>query len=246
VATTDQDLHVGEILRQISSSSSIAEILEMVRSVVVKLGANRTSYHLTPKLRSQTDRRIHLATSGFSDKWLRLYEEADFRKHDPIPDIIMRHGEPMLWQDALASKRLNEGEEEFVRQLEAHGLHNGIGIPLFGPKGRDAYSAFTFEPEKLMYDDKTIAMVSAIAGMAHVRICNILEKEHAHNVQLSDRETQVIQLIANGRSNKAIASDLSIGGSTADTYVRRIFAKLDVSDRIGASIRALELGILRL
>ena len=246
MAAENQELHVGEVLRQIATLSSITDILELVRATIVKLGANRTSYHLTPKLRSQTDRRVQLATSGFSKKWLTLYEEADFRKYDPIPDITMQHGEPMFWQQALASRRLNENEQKFVKQLEAHGLHEGIGIPLFGPKGRNAYSAFTFDPTELMFDDQIIATVAALASAAHVRICNIIEKKHQRKVQLSERETQVIQLIANGRSNKAIAADLQISRSTTDTYVRRVFAKLNVSDRINASRKALELGILRL
>lgn len=246
MAAKSQNIHIGDVFRRIASLSSIADIAELARVSLIDLGANRTSYHLTPKLRSQTDYRVQLLTTGFSKEWLQLYEEADFRKYDPIPDIIMQHGEPMLWRDALALRRLNENEKKFVQQLEAHGLMEGIGIPLFGPKGRNAYSAFTFDPVELTYDDRTIAAVAALSSAAHLRICNILDKQYGSKVQLSEREAQVIRLIANGRSNKGIAADLDIGGSTADTYVRRVFAKLEASDRISASIRALELGILRL
>ncbi len=246
MATKNQDLQIGNILRQIATLSSISDILELIRITVVNLGANRTSYHFTPKLKSQTDHTVQLATSGFSKEWLKLYEEAGFRECDPIPDIIMQHGEPMLWQDALTARRLNEKEKNFVSQLEDHGLMEGIGIPLFGPKGRHAYSAFTFDPVELAFDDRIVATITALASAAHVRICNILDKQFERKVELSEREAQVIRLIAHGHSNKAIAAELKIGGSTADTYVRRVFAKLDASDRTGASIRALELGILRL
>ncbi|MEH6758347.1 MAG: autoinducer binding domain-containing protein [Parasphingorhabdus sp.] len=242
----NQDLHIGDVFRQIATLSSIPDILSEVRLAANKLGANRTNYHLTPKLRSQTDSNVVLASSGFPREWQKLYEDVDFRKHDPIPDIIMQHGEPMFWQQALASRRLNENEKRFVKQMEAHGLHQGIGIPLFGPKGRNAYSSFTFDPTELIFDDQIIATVAGLAGAAHVKISNIIEKKHARKVRLSEREAQVIQLIAHGHSNKTIASDLEISRSTADTYVRRVFAKLEVSDRTGASMKALELGILRL
>lgn len=246
MATENHNLHIGELFQRIASLSSLADILELVRIAVVNLGANRTSYHFTPKLKSQTDHMVQLATYGFSREWLGLYEEPGFRQNDPIPDIVMQHGGPMLWHDALALRRLNENEERFASLLKAHDLDQGIGIPLYGPKGRHAYSAFTFDPVQLTYDEGTIATVAAIASAAHVRICNILDKQYEPQVHLSQRETQVIRLIAHGHSNKAIAADLDIGGSTADTYVRRVFAKLDASDRISASIRALELGILRL
>lgn len=246
MATKNQDLHIGNVLRQIAALSSISDILEVIRIAVVDLGANRTSYHFTPKLKSQTDHTVQLATYGFSKEWLTLYEEAGFRECDPIPDIIMQHGEPMSWQNALSSRRLNENEKKFVSKLEDHGLMEGIGIPLFGPKGRHAYSAFTFDPIELAFDDQIVATIAALASAAHVRICNILDKQFERKVELSDREAQVIRLIAHGHSNKTIAAELKIGGSTANTYVRRVFAKLDASDRTGASIRALELGILRL
>lgn len=246
MAADNQISHIGEVFREIASLSSLSDVLDMVRIAIFDLGANRTSYHFTPKLRSQTDNSVQLATAGFSKEWLKLYEEAGFRKYDPIPDIIMQHGEPMLWQEALSSRRLNKDEKKFVEKLDSHGLNEGIGIPLFGPKGRNAYSAFTFDPVQLTFDDRTIATVAALANAAHIRICNILDKQYERKVHLSERETQVIRLIANGRSNKAIAAELDIGGSTADTYVRRLFAKLDASDRTGASIRALELGVLKL
>lgn len=48
---------------------------------------------------------------------------------------------------------------------------------------------------------------------------------------LSPRERQIVQLIMLGRSNKGIAHILEISPNTVSTYVRRIFAKLDVCSR---------------
>ncbi|MEL6875444.1 MAG: LuxR C-terminal-related transcriptional regulator, partial [Pseudomonadota bacterium] len=71
-------------------------------------------------------------------------------------------------------------------------------------------------------------------------------KAEKDSCQLSDREKQVVRRIGQGLSNKAIAVDLDISLSTADTYVKRVFAKLEVNDRIGATIKALEKGVLLL
>jgi NarL family two-component system response regulator LiaR len=56
---------------------------------------------------------------------------------------------------------------------------------------------------------------------------------------LSPREREVLDLIAHGRSNRAIARELHIGEQTVKTHVRAILAKLGLQDRVQAAIFAL-------
>ncbi len=241
-----QEIILSKTVEEIEQKKRVADVLRIMRSVSISLGAIRISYHLTPKLHSQTDGSVHLIAEGFPKKWIELYEHQHLREHDPIPDIVMQHGEPMLWQDAVKARRLNPQETDFVAQLEAFGLHDGIGIPLFGQKVRSAYSSFSFQQSDMLFDKQLILKISTLALSSHVRICRILESVEGIKIQLSERESQVMRLIAHGRSSKFIAADLGISQTTAETYVRRIFMKLDVNDRIGATIKALESGILTL
>ena len=61
---------------------------------------------------------------------------------------------------------------------------------------------------------------------------------------LTKREREILQLLANGRTNREIANALFLAPSTVKWYVSDILDKLDVSNRTEASIRARELGIL--
>jgi len=63
---------------------------------------------------------------------------------------------------------------------------------------------------------------------------------------LSEREKEVLRLMATGAANKALASALFISESTVKTHVQSIFQKLDVSDRTGAVTQALQRGIISL
>lgn len=63
---------------------------------------------------------------------------------------------------------------------------------------------------------------------------------------LSERELEVLRLIALGRANKEIAAELRLGESTVKTYVARIFDKLDASGRTEAVTKALQLGLIEL
>jgi DNA-binding NarL/FixJ family response regulator len=63
---------------------------------------------------------------------------------------------------------------------------------------------------------------------------------------LTPRELEVLELMKLGRTNRQIAQDLVISLGTAKNHVEHIIAKLGVSDRTQAVVRALELGILEL
>ncbi|MDR0990415.1 MAG: response regulator transcription factor [Propionibacteriaceae bacterium] len=62
--------------------------------------------------------------------------------------------------------------------------------------------------------------------------------------KLSDRESEILPLIAEGLSNSQIARRLMIGESTVKTHIKSLFAKLEVSDRTHAVTRAISLGLL--
>ncbi len=61
---------------------------------------------------------------------------------------------------------------------------------------------------------------------------------------LSDREIEVLNLIAQGLSNKEIAEQLVIAEGTAKNHVSNILSKLDAKDRAHAVMRGKELGML--
>ena len=63
---------------------------------------------------------------------------------------------------------------------------------------------------------------------------------------ISEREIQVLSLVAAGKRNKEIAADLYIAEDTVKMHVRNIFSKLDVTDRTEAVTVALRRGIIYL
>ena len=63
-------------------------------------------------------------------------------------------------------------------------------------------------------------------------------------VDLTDRETDVLALVAQGLSNADIAERLHIGPATVKTYVSRLLTKLDVTARVHLVIYAYETGLV--
>ncbi len=61
---------------------------------------------------------------------------------------------------------------------------------------------------------------------------------------LTARELEVLALLAAGKTNRRIAGELHISLSTVKGHLERIIAKLGVSDRTQAAVRAIELGLI--
>jgi DNA-binding NarL/FixJ family response regulator len=61
--------------------------------------------------------------------------------------------------------------------------------------------------------------------------------------ELSDREDEILRLIAQGRSNHQIAERLGLSVKTIQNHVSNIFGKLQVADRVQAVIRARQAGL---
>ena len=62
--------------------------------------------------------------------------------------------------------------------------------------------------------------------------------------ELSDREIQVLKLIANGKDNAQIAGELHISPKTVKNHISNILMKLQIDNRIQAAVYAVRSGIV--
>ena len=69
-------------------------------------------------------------------------------------------------------------------------------------------------------------------------------KEALLSQPLSQREAEVLGLVAKGQTNRQIAQNLLLSLGTVKIYIKRVIEKLEVSDRTQAAVRAVELGLL--
>ena len=91
---------------------------------------------------------------------------------------------------------------------------------------------------------------SLVAPMVTQRLLSGLERMHNEFVSLdrpdplTERETEILRLMAGGYSNKEIANSLGVAEGTVKNHVSNILSKLGVRDRTRAVLKALELGIV--
>jgi DNA-binding NarL/FixJ family response regulator len=71
-----------------------------------------------------------------------------------------------------------------------------------------------------------------------------VETDAVSKPELSDRETEVLRLIANGKDNAQIARDLHISPKTVKNHISNILMKLQIENRIQAAVYAVRRGLV--
>jgi len=93
--------------------------------------------------------------------------------------------------------------------------------------------------------EEVLAAIRAVAGGGAVFGPGVAEgvlagragRQRGYGAQLTDREAEVLSLIAAGRSNPEIARELALSLKTVQNHVSRVLAKMQVKDRTQAALR---------
>jgi two-component system, NarL family, response regulator LiaR len=132
-----------------------------------------------------------------------------------------------------------------VAILTVHDLEEEVLAALSA--GADAYSLKTSPPEQIVAAVRTAAEGGAFFDpqIAHVVMRHLGAARRASIVSpLTDRETEILRMIADGTSNAEIAVKLSIGLGTVKGHIRDILEKLAAADRTQAAVVALRRGLI--
>jgi DNA-binding NarL/FixJ family response regulator len=101
---------------------------------------------------------------------------------------------------------------------------------------------------KDMISDDLIRVLREVQAGAHPMPADVEARlaERAMSRTLTDREVQVVELVAQGMRNKEIGVSLGITETTVQVHVKNILAKLKVQDRSGAITAAIRRGIIHI
>lgn len=96
-------------------------------------------------------------------------------------------------------------------------------------------------------EDEIMTAISSVQAGTHYIPVDISSRlaERMRRTDLTPRELQTLELLADGHTNKEIAAALKISDYTVRHYVNNIMEKLHVSDRTGAVAAAFRSGLLQ-
>jgi DNA-binding NarL/FixJ family response regulator len=128
-----------------------------------------------------------------------------------------------------------------MRELE---LGDGYAMPVFGPMHCHGTVSIGRAVNPEVLDTAPVAELHMVAQAAHMRLCALMPDLQGPEKRLSAREQEILDWVARGKSNNDIASIVGLSTGTVDTYLRRIYDKLGVSDRTSAAVRGVGMGLI--
>ncbi len=146
-------------------------------------------------------------------------------------------------------------------RLDASGYHRGLNAAALPLTSRilAAADAFQSKIEPRPYRDalspeeatRVLVAKSEGGGLDPDAVVAVAEAAGQEPPQverpagLTEREVEVLRLLARGRATKQIGASLGISAKTADRHIQNIYAKLEVSSRAAATLYAAEHGLVR-
>lgn len=228
------------ILRRISDAPSLPLIWRHMTRYFRRHGFAAHSYYLI-RAGSNLPASVPLQ-HGFTHAEVETYMSFDFQRLDIVPRAAIAAGVPVRWTEAWRGAQVTAEERQFLEAMRSVAFSDGYSLPCYGPANRNAVISIG----KMLHEVEpaVLSMLHFAAQAAHLRICALFADESALDRQLSSREKEILDWVARGKSNTVIADILEISPGTVDTYMRRIYEKLDVSDRTSAAVKGVGMGLI--
>lgn len=110
---------------------------------------------------------------------------------------------------------------------------------------KDAPREDLFKAIRAVYRGESLIQ-PVVASKVLDRFAELSRQAQSPTEGLSDREIEVLALMAKGDANKEIAAQLHITDSTVKTHISSIFQKLNAKDRTEAVMQAIKKGIIKI
>jgi DNA-binding NarL/FixJ family response regulator len=175
-------------------------------------------------------------------------EQARLRK----PDVVLMDVRMPRLDGIEATRRLvKDGAGPRVLILTTFDLDQYVYDAMRA--GASGFMLKNSPPDELAAAIRTVAAGEALLAPSvtrrlieeFVRRPRVGSEGAAQLAELTDRELEVLKLIARGLSNSEIAEQLIVAEATVRTHVNRILTKLDLRDRTQAAVLAYESGVVQ-
>ena len=132
-----------------------------------------------------------------------------------------------------------------IRQLRERGGRPRILVLTTYDTERDIRRAMAAGADGyLLKDLPRDQLVAAVRELMNGSPRTHIDAPHGSQFSLNDRETEVLALVADGLTNRAVARKLGISEATVKTHLAHVYTKLEVLDRAAAVREAWERGLV--
>jgi DNA-binding CsgD family transcriptional regulator len=183
---------------------------------------------------------------NYPEDWMKHYFEKGYDRLDPVISYCQSKMDTFTWAEIPERMHMTRQQFQCLNMGIEAGLYNGICTPLFGPNQFAGIGLAS--TEKLDSFDGKLDLITAYCQHFYLAFQRINRKKDfpERQVYLTPREQEILTWAAAGKTDDEIKTILHLSIDTVDTYMRRIFKKLNANTRVMAVGKALSYGLIRL
>lgn len=188
---------------------------------------------------------VAIYSKGYPELVTTTYTNERLYAVDPLFKTAMRTGEPFWWWDIDQLMELRPEHKMFLQVMTETKIGEGLAIPTFGPNGRNGFVGLGVGVGNMErpFSNQETFLLQAYCQTVHQKYCAITQASRKKKA-LSKKEIQVMICVARGLSTNEISDEMGVSANTINTHLKRVYQKLDVTDRVSATLRFLALGYI--
>ena len=234
--------HVDEFIRETLRINDTGALKKYFIDFVARYGFDLVAYHHLAEGFRRVSREKGFRISRFPEAYISHYLASGSFEFDPLMQEARKRGTPFQWREVEERRDLTPEQKDFFKTARGFGFLGGIGAPVYARPGDIAYFGLGSTAHEADLPWARMLELQAICQQMHLRYNELTD--HAQTPKLSKREIEVLELIAQGKSNALMGKALGVSPNTIDTLVRRCFEKLGVSSRVEAALAGVAMGII--
>lgn len=231
------------LMADFTAATSEADLLQRAQPIGQALGMNHVLFGVQVARRN-TEPLVHVV-SGYPAAYDQMYRDRGFVRLDPTVPHCMTRDDAMVWDPADYK---TPESHEVLDEARRFGL--GYGLSIAVRRGTHAQLMFSMARDRPFESQREIdhaiagAKVLATIGLHVIENIVVPQLELAHRPHLTPRELECLKWLAQGKSNSVIGDILNLSEDTVEFHVKNLYKKLDVTTRLQAAIKALELKLV--
>lgn len=181
--------------------------------------------------------------TNYPDEWITTYVNKKYIEIDPIIKYAALTTTVFSWKTLKADLNMPPKVKKFWKDAGKYGINCGITIPLHGPRNQSfmlSLASNTCTDCNICFCKNEIQVLAYQFYIEYVTgSIDILP-----DVELTKREKDVMYWTSQGKSAWDISIILSISENTVNFHLKNIMKKLDVTNKVAASVKAVRLGLI--
>lgn len=226
------------------SAPTTEALWDVFKDYANTIKADLLSYHHNAPAFAPDKDGLLLLTHGFPQGWIDKYERENLHKFDPIAGLVNYRVRPIRWMEVEKQYRLTPEQQNFMAELRAWLKGDGLGVPVFGPSGRNGYVGIGSTGNIDHWDMHFKRRIQHICGVFHLRFCELRLLTLENDFVLTKKELLILQNMALGRSDALICGLIGVQIDGVESAIARMMKKMGVSDRPSAILRGIGCGLI--